>query len=75
MNQLKTTHANVEWEEEGETVNIRINLSGKNPLTTHLKESFASLTLSNLNTKDYSCNNCLFVRNGSRFDKIKHVIP
>ncbi len=70
MNQLKTTKAEVEWSEEGNGVSINIKLPETSQFSSFLRmqadqESKEVSTLeSNLRIDG------IFVRNGSRFDKI-----
>lgn len=80
MNQLKTTHAQVAWKEDGDTIQIQISLPGSNPLAgflksnpfpTFLKES-DELPKKGASIASHCGIDGLFVRNGIRFDKVMH---
>lgn len=80
MNQLKTTHAQVAWKEDGDSIQIQINLPGSNPLADFFKKNPHPAFLKEVDeiSKDQEsiASQCgidgIFVRNGIRFDKVMH---
>ena len=72
MNQPKTTNAEIAWREDGDIIQIQINLPGSNPLANFLKDTPDEIRRHQPGASPTFGIEGLFVRNGLKFDKVMY---